>query len=553
MSRRSSVAAKVSALAALASLLLLGCGSYVLIQYEIALINTYDLQYRSKIHSAIESRANQEIQAMQDNVALNTEILAGGIAVFLYNINAVELAKTLDAFMRYPEVLGVQVMDDTNAPFLALWRTPAGLEHSPALAANFSAPLSAQAVSYRDDTTVGTVTVYYTDQHLREAVAQTKQAALREAEQFYQSSRQDLDDSIVTHILGIGLIILLLVALLYLILHYLVRRPLQDLATAAGQLSDFDLRVDIARQRRRGQDEVAQLFAALAAMVHSFRTMLREIQLSGMQMSSATAQLTATSKEHEVVLSSQLDATRAVSQAVLEIVEASAQLSEAMCDVADTSQQAGEAAAAGQSDLALMQEAMHKMEEASCQVSARLYTIHEKTDNITQVITTITTVADQTNLLSLNAAIEAEKAGEYGRGFTVVAREVRRLADQTAVAALDIDGMITEMQHSVQAGVAEISGFAESVRANVQTVARISTQMGQIITQMQTLLPRFADVNEAVSVQSRHAEHIRQSVRNLEEEMQEITTGLRESFSSLGQLNEAAGRLHHQLTRFKVE
>lgn len=80
------------------------------------------------------------------------------------------------------------------------------------------------------------------------------------------------------------------------------------------------------------------------------------------------------------------------------------------------------------------------------------------------MVTTITEVVDQTNLLSLNAAIEAEKAGEYSRGFAVVARENRRLADQTAVATLDIECIVNEMWASVSAGVVGMEPFAHEVQ-----------------------------------------------------------------------------------------
>ena len=92
---------------------------------------------------------------------------------------------------------------------------------------------------------------------------------------------------------------------------------------------------------------------------------------------------------------------------------------------------------------------MKQLVESTAVVSAKLGMIREKADSINAVVTTITKVADQTNLLSINAAIEAEKAGEYGRGFLVVAREIRRLADQTAVATLDIETMVRQMQDAV--------------------------------------------------------------------------------------------------------
>ena len=95
---------------------------------------------------------------------------------------------------------------------------------------------------------------------------------------------------------------------------------------------------------------------------------------------------------------------------------------------------------------------MGQVVDASAAINSRLATLSEKATNIGMVVTTITKVADQTNLLSLNAAIEAEKAGDYGRGFGVVATEIRRLADQTAVATSDIEQIVKEMQSAVAAG-----------------------------------------------------------------------------------------------------
>ena len=103
------------------------------------------------------------------------------------------------------------------------------------------------------------------------------------------------------------------------------------------------------------------------------------------------------------------------------------------------------------------------------------------------MVTTINKVADQTNLLSLNAAIEAAKAGEFGQGFAVVAREIRRLADQTAIATLDIEQMVKEMQSSVSSGVMGMEKFAQEVQSAVREVNEISGQIAHIIEQVQGL------------------------------------------------------------------
>src|SRR6201999_4020148 len=112
--------------------------------------------------------------------------------------------------------------------------------------------------------------------------------------------------------------------------------------------------------------------------------------------------------------------------------------------------------------------------------NAKLTVLSEKAGNINQVVTTITKVADQTNLLSLNAAIEAEKAGEYGRGFAVVATEIRRLADQTAVATYDIEQMVKEIQSAVATGVMGMDKFSQEVRRGVGEVQQVSWQPAQI-------------------------------------------------------------------------
>ena len=110
---------------------------------------------------------------------------------------------------------------------------------------------------------------------------------------------------------------------------------------------------------------------------------------------------------------------------------------------------------------------MQQLVESTGSISSKLAVIREKADNITQVVTTITQVAGRTNLLSTNAASKAEKAGEHGRGFLVVAREIRRLADQTAVATLDIESRVRLTQGAVPAGALQTDQSGEEVRPGV--------------------------------------------------------------------------------------
>ena len=178
--------------------------------------------------------------------------------------------------------------------------------------------------------------------------------------------------------------------------------------------------------------------------------------------------------------------------------------------------------------------------------------LNEKAASITHVVTTITKVADQTNLLSLNAAIEAEKAGEYGRGFAVVASEIRRLADQTAVATLDIEVMVKDIQAAVSAGVMGMDKFSEDVRSGIQEVRQVGDQLSQVIQQVQAQAPQFQAVNEGMQAQSTSAEQITEALVHLGEAVQQTVEGLRESSQIIDDLNDAASGMHTGVSRFHV-
>ena len=176
----------------------------------------------------------------------------------------------------------------------------------------------------------------------------------------------------------------------------------------------------------------------------------------------------------------------------------------------------------------------------------------DKANNISQVVTTITKVADQTNLLSLNAAIEAEKAGEYGRGFSVVATEIRRLADQTAVATLDIEQMVREIQAAVSAGVMGMDKFSEEVRRGTHDVQQVGGQLSQVIDNVQAMVPRFEAVNEGVQAQSAGAEQINLALSQLSEAAQQTVEALRQSNQAIDELHHVSAGLRDGVVKFKL-
>jgi methyl-accepting chemotaxis protein WspA len=324
-----------------------------------------------------------------------------------------------------------------------------------------------------------------------------------------------------------------------------VRRATEFVGTMSG--GDFTGRIGVTQN-----DEVGRLMQGLDGMAANLGDLVGQVQRSGIQVTSSATELAATARQQETTITHQVESTDRASKAVREIADASGDLGRTVQEVAGRMEQTAGFAREGRADLARMEQAMQSMRSATASIAGRLGALNEKAENITQIVTTITKVASQTNLLSLNAAIEAVKAGEYGKGFTVVADEVRRLADQTAVAALEIEDTVRSMRSAVSTGVAEMDRFVRDVQQNVETVGKIGAQLARIVEQVQALAPSFEQVNAATGEQSQKAADITATMASLTEEMRQTMESVRQSFGAIEQLNEAAVGLQSGVSRFRV-
>ena len=302
----------------------------------------------------------------------------------------------------------------------------------------------------------------------------------------------------------------------------------------------------------RHPDETGILFDSIVKMTDGLAGLVGQVQKSSVRLVSTVTEISATARQQETAMSEFGTSTTEVAAAVKEISATSHELSRTMEGVKEASAKTEALADTGRSGLTGMGDVMKHMAEATESISSKLGIINEKAAKINTVVTTITKVADQTNLLSLNAAIEAEKAGEHGLGFAVVSREIRRLADQTAIATLDITKMVQEMQASVATGVMEMDKFSGEVRKGVASVDEISQQMNQVIEQIEELTPQFEFVNEGMRVQSKGAEQIRDAMLNLSDSARRIAESLRQFNESTMELKGATQELQTEVTRFRV-
>ncbi len=342
--------------------------------------------------------------------------------------------------------------------------------------------------------------------------------------------------------------------LIALILGYLIIRDIVRALTAAmsgaERIAAGDLTATQADTDRA--DEIGSLQKSMGRMVANLAGLIGDVQRSGIQLNTSATEISATSRQQQTTATEVASTTLEVGATAREISATSKELVRTMHDITASADAMVALAGSGQQGLSRMGSSMEQITEATAAINTRFAVLNDRAANINTVVTTIAKVADRTNLLSLNAAIEAEKAGEYGRGFAVVATEIRRLADQTAEATTDIEQMVREIQSAISAGVMGTDKFSEEVRRAVEAVGEVGGQLSDIIHQVQSVTPRFEAVVDGMQSQSDGAQQISEALAQLGEASQQTVESLVQSTEALEQLNEAARGLQNGVARFRL-
>jgi predicted nucleic acid-binding Zn-ribbon protein len=226
-----------------------------------------------------------------------------------------------------------------------------------------------------------------------------------------------------------------------------------------------------------------------------------------------------------------------IATAVKEISSTSQELLRAMEELSQEASRASTVAQNGTASLRGLGESIEALSKATHTISDSLVEIRNQASKINSVTLAVTKVADQTNLLSLNAAIEAERAGDAGAGFAVVAREIRRLADQSANSSQEIEQTVHEMHDAVTSGVAEVRALSVAVEQSVAVSDHIRQQFTEIISRVEAMTPRYEMVHLGMQNQSVGAQQISDA-------MWQLTESAGQTSEAVGELNQVSLELH---------
>jgi|SRR5271165_1269932 len=327
-------------------------------------------------------------------------------------------------------------------------------------------------------------------------------------------------------------------------------RSLDSMTRLIHEIAGNNLSVD--DLHAASDDEFGRASAALNSMKNNLRGLIQSIAGAAEQIARASEKITSSATGQALSAEMQRGQATQVTVAMQQMSSTVHEVSENSNRAADASRQAANTAHEGGE---IVEESLAKMRAIAESVGAtaqRVEKLGKSTDQIGRIIGVIDDIADQTNLLALNAAIEAARAGEQGRGFAVVADEVRKLAERTTSATKEVAQMVESIQSETRNAVAAMQNGTEQVQNGVQTTARAGDSLRQIIQMSEQVGEMVAHIATAATEQSSATEQVNQNVEQITRLVNESAAGAQQSAKACQDLSRLALELRKTVGRFQV-
>ncbi len=332
-------------------------------------------------------------------------------------------------------------------------------------------------------------------------------------------------------------------------IHNDVTKPVNAMIDRLKRIAQGDLtqRVEVKRQDEFG--EMAQCFNTSIEQLHN---VIVEVGSATGSVASAATQIAVSSDEMAQGMSEQDQQVTQISAAIEQMSASVVEVAKKSADAANNASESGKVAQEGGKVVNETIEGMRAISDAVSAGAASVSELGKRGEQIGQIIEVINDIADQTNLLALNAAIEAARAGEHGRGFAVVADEVRKLADRTTKATEEIGDSIKAIQTETTEAVDRMNAGTEQVMVGVESATQAGQSLQQIVNSAQEVAGMIQSIAAAAEQQSAASEEVSRSIQSVSAVTRHANEGANQSTQAAKQLSVRAEQLQSLISRFKT-
>ena len=327
-------------------------------------------------------------------------------------------------------------------------------------------------------------------------------------------------------------------------------QPINESSRVLKSVADGDLTSRMTGSYKGDYDVIKSNINSLA---ESFEKALAEVQSAVQATAGASSQISSSSEQMSSGLQDQSMQTNDVAAAIEQMTKTIISTTQHTTEAANAAKNAGKAAVEGGKIVKETIEGMNKIAGVVTKSAETVQTLGKSSDQIGEIIQVINDIADQTNLLALNAAIEAARAGEQGRGFAVVADEVRKLAERTTKATKEVAATIKQIQTETINAVDSMQQGQEEIEKGRLLANNAGESLKRIIAESQEVVDMVTQVAAASEEQSATAEEIGRSVDKINNVTKESASGIQQIAKASEDLNNLAGNLENLVAQFKIE
>lgn len=330
----------------------------------------------------------------------------------------------------------------------------------------------------------------------------------------------------------------------------MITRPLIKASrtmTEIEQTSDLTRRIDV-----QSKDEIGTMANAMNNMLEKFRNSMERVAVSTTTLATSSEEMSAITQQTGENINKQFLEIDKVATAINELTATVQEVSNNASSAAHAAMQANEHSADSRRIVETNIQSIEDLSNELASVSETIDSLSSASENIGTVIDVIKSIAEQTNLLALNAAIEAARAGEQGRGFAVVADEVRTLASRTQKSTGEIESMIEQLQKGAQQAVQAVSASREKSQQSVTHAASAGDAIATVTSSINEINDMNTLIANAAQEQSTVTDEINRNITTIRMAAEQSTQGAEETTTSSEELSRLAADLQHLVAEFKT-